>query len=712
MPEPFDPNRYSTAALRQVQYKVVTNDYLLQLQQQCAAIGLSPAGGLNVPKTTPVLEPVSRYPYEPVADVAGRDNKSVSGSNVPGGYAVQTKTSNLTQCPNGVGDNEMSCWLMSSGENIFARHNNLNMQDMPGEKEPTIIYGPESDFMKLTGFKASRDYAVVDESLYHQPVLPSELRVATGIMVNSYTGQAYETFEDDVPPPNTNRQTWEPYQMQHTNPKLVALQGGYDSSQPYVHKVEVAEDQYGPDAGRNVFGEQLYADRVRVELEQRNTAQTFNNRDGQYSIEPAWDKRPMGFVGQVFAPRYFPYLPATERSLVNTADPFRVMDWSETSKQDAWAPPNMELGHFGRRDREASGTGRDADSLRERFGAASTDHLSGPRAYDMVMGPRAYDMVMGPRALSGDEIIVGQHGEAVAVSMVPAQTWGPNARYSYEEMGVPTRVLQRLEAPQPFYNPQSDMGVNEHQINLVQRDMEYSQYKPDRSFAGSMAAPEMSYAVPQAGTGNWELGERQRYIPDRAQPVIRPQGFDPPLGTLDVTGAHLPQERQRYMHDAEASLYRTQVDFLPFEVQGRTLPDHAVVRADTSETQTATGPLYFEDVHSRPIDSFDRDMVARRFQEGAEMRSVMGNDAFGGDYRGAGFGDGGANSYLADQSCCPETEYIRPAAYEAFMTANNTVAFNNSGFGTGNLALPSNTMNFYNDDLQGPSFARDIVMVA
>ena len=295
----------------------------------------------------------------------------------PSGPVIESKTSNLITCPNADGDVSLGCWLFSSDNDRFARKN-LEQDTMPGEAEPSDIKVVPGNWLELAGSTASPgNYSTVTPELYNTETMASEQRIFTGIMMNSNTGQLYETYEDDVPPPNTDRKRLLPEQMSNQNPKVTALSGGWDPSMPTRHKVEVLEVEYGADAGRNPWGPQLYASAIRDLAEQKDVRQQFNNRNGFVPVEPAWDRRAVGFVGYVSAYRGTPHMPPTQREAQPIPDTFdetvRNIDFPG---MDVPAPPDMMIGgSFG--SREDPRQNRGAPAVLSGGSLAAVNHAPG-----------------------------------------------------------------------------------------------------------------------------------------------------------------------------------------------------------------------------------------------------------------------------------------------------------------------------------------------
>ena len=329
---PYNPHAYSPASAG-----VRNFGFLARTTNEITSAENTPVRTVTVPQQPGISHDVLRD----VAPNADDTNRAIAQTTE--GPVIYSKTSNLISCPNAEGEVSLGCWLMSSDNDRFARKN-LEVDAMPGEAEPAEIMVVPGNWMDLAGTTASPGtYSTVSSDLYNTETLNSEQRIFTGVMMNSNTGQLYETYEDDVPPPNTDKPRLLPEQMTIQNPKVTALSGGWDPSMPARHKVEVPEVLYGDDAGRNIWGPQLYATAIRDLAEQRDVRQQFNNRNGFVPVEPAWDKRAVGFVGYVSAYRGTPHMPPTQREARNGADTFNRTVTNIDSVIDVPAPVNMDL---------------------------------------------------------------------------------------------------------------------------------------------------------------------------------------------------------------------------------------------------------------------------------------------------------------------------------------------------------------------------------
>jgi hypothetical protein len=309
---PYNPHAYNQAGLiRSVQtnYGFANVNSIENTDPITVTVPENPSNKLDYLENPP-----------PNADDTSRQIQAITSNPV-----IQSNSSNLISCPNADGDVSLGCWLFSSENDRFMRKN-LEVDAMPAEKQPSDIMVVPGNWMDLAGTTASPgNYSTVTPELYNTEILDSEQRIFTGLMMNSNTGQLYETYEDDVPPPDTDKKRLLPEQMSNQNPIVTALSGGWDPSMPTRHKVEVLEVEYGQDAGRNIWGPQLYATAIRDLAEQRDVRQQFNNRNGFVPIEPAWDRRAVGFVGHVSAYRGTPHMPPTQREARSNPDTFHTM---------------------------------------------------------------------------------------------------------------------------------------------------------------------------------------------------------------------------------------------------------------------------------------------------------------------------------------------------------------------------------------------------
>jgi len=250
------------------------------------------------------------------------DNRSVyvpSAQTYGGETAIVRESNGSNLCP----PTDACAAGMLIGANIVSQdggvysHRKLNMTREPGTRVDEVYVQRAAVGDYATSNAAgnvqhhTQPYGNYAPALYDSPTLDSERRISTGVMMNAWTGQMYETFESDLPPPNTDK-SLTPGQFERTNPKLVAMKGGRDPNRDYQSKRELCQRIPGDDGGGNVFGDALYADRRRENMQQRANRTVFMNRGGDVSVQAAWDRKPVGFVGYQRAYNFMPYLRPTQ----------------------------------------------------------------------------------------------------------------------------------------------------------------------------------------------------------------------------------------------------------------------------------------------------------------------------------------------------------------------------------------------------------------
>ena len=165
------------------------------------------------------------------------------------------------------------------------------------------------------------DVACYSKRLYHTPCDSTKNVISTGILRNPYTGDVFETFENQLPPPNTNKGEIPTFQLKQINPRLLHLSGGYNHHHPPPRKKEHMGEVFKPTdilGGANVWGSQLYDTEVRNKLQMLASRDLYNNRDGLLVGEPSMiGEKPAGFIGHVPITSFRPYIPPTQELELN-----------------------------------------------------------------------------------------------------------------------------------------------------------------------------------------------------------------------------------------------------------------------------------------------------------------------------------------------------------------------------------------------------------
>lgn len=220
----------------------------------------------------------------------------------------------------------MGCSITGDGEALFytGRQAVNHFRPLPGWNTPPIganpivISEPNRKHTQNQNEFITPMFDHYDANLYKTPYDRTENLISTGILMNPYNGNLFETFEKQLPPPQTNKYVIPKDQFKRTNPQLVWLNGGIDPNNLPPSKREVMQDVPGPDGGPNVWGTQLYAGSVNDRVKEYSKAEIWNNRNGIYSCEPGFPKEaPAGYVGLQPVLRGIPYLPPTQRTTID-----------------------------------------------------------------------------------------------------------------------------------------------------------------------------------------------------------------------------------------------------------------------------------------------------------------------------------------------------------------------------------------------------------
>jgi hypothetical protein len=198
----------------------------------------------------------------------------------------------------------MGCNIVSSGEDQYA-HRMTYMNNWFNEDNGEILIQPPKTIQ-------SKYIGSYSDELFKTPIDNTENKISTGIMTNPYTGEMYETFENAMPPPNTDKYI-PADRFEMANPKLLQMFGGVNDHAPKPKKKEVCLDVPGTDFGNNVWGDQLYEEERRKRMFEIVNRELWNSRNGDYSTTSSVAKeKPAGFVGVQQMYRALPYLPPTQ----------------------------------------------------------------------------------------------------------------------------------------------------------------------------------------------------------------------------------------------------------------------------------------------------------------------------------------------------------------------------------------------------------------
>lgn len=275
----------------------------------------------NVQRSTGGVPAAPRFVglAEPQFSRRATDQSTQLGGNVPGGFVMQG--TNRVACTAGMEDlrgrRPIGAGILSSGEQVWAARNLASTSDTSAV-QPAEIAVADTDFFKKNA--SSQTWGAFTDDAFNTQSRQHTLdnRVLTGVLVNTNTGEMAETYVDEIPPPDRDR-SLPPSEVNKPHRALIAHQGGIDFNNPLRQKSEVQANLPAVNAGRNVWGDQLYADERRQRMTQYTNADIWGNRNGMYSTEPQWDRHPTGYEGFVNRVRWTPYAPPTQRGRTDLA---------------------------------------------------------------------------------------------------------------------------------------------------------------------------------------------------------------------------------------------------------------------------------------------------------------------------------------------------------------------------------------------------------
>lgn len=142
-----------------------------------------------------------------------------------------------------------------------------------------------------------------------------DTRRSTGLLIDPYTNAVFETFEEEMPPPNADY-TIPPDQLRLVNPKLLWQQGGYDRNCPPKPRTQTVSPGAPVSGGSStVYDNAALVEERGRQMYKRFAPNLLRNRNG-FLPEGGFvrDRYPVGFVGQQNMLRFYPHLPTTQRT--------------------------------------------------------------------------------------------------------------------------------------------------------------------------------------------------------------------------------------------------------------------------------------------------------------------------------------------------------------------------------------------------------------
>lgn len=369
-------------------------------------------------------------------------------------------------------------------------------------------------------------YQQVSEQAFKPMV---ETRISTGVMVNPWDGSMYETFEEGMFVPDFKKdQSLSRADLAKTSSKLVAMQGGYDNNNPPPRKVELPEsDVQGPDAGRNPWGEQIYAQPLGSLQQHYIKRDLFFSRNDEVPVQPLDDKQSMNYIGYNENVRFTPHLTPTQRG--RKPDPH---EWKGGPDLGSATPDGAETrvlgpGEFSKRRHEnpfSCGPARAMTVSREDseavpFGAMRDDFGNTARA-----SQEGFRRLSGAQGEHGDETLYRQAEQAKIRARFgeSEDTRGLYFRNLYRD---DARFVHGNEKYDPYRAADKEAWTRSALKNpVIQRDEAGSYVRPEdrqdplRKTRSDYEKRSIQYALVD-GTENFEEGTWNQSQKDRPDPV-------------------------------------------------------------------------------------------------------------------------------------------------------------------------------------------------
>jgi hypothetical protein len=198
----------------------------------------------------------------------------------------------------------LGCWLVSQPGTMWPVRQDLKVDTIPLQARTAIA----SACVAPIGCGSA---ALYDPESFMSPIETSQPVVATGSLINTYTGEVSDLFEDAMPPPDNGRDAGDAVrERKQAQRRLMAANGNVNASH---HKREQQTPIQPGDAGvvTQLANFQINAD-VATEFNERANRDLFFNRNELAPTELEMTRNPFGFEGYNNRVRINPYLLPTQ----------------------------------------------------------------------------------------------------------------------------------------------------------------------------------------------------------------------------------------------------------------------------------------------------------------------------------------------------------------------------------------------------------------
>ena len=216
-----------------------------------------------------------------------------------GGHQELTNAAAAQSEPHSLG-----CWLVSQPGSLYPVRQQL--------KQDTIPLAARVQIAACNAPLNCRGTAALYEpESFMNPIETTQPVIATGSLLNTYTGEVTELFEDAMPPPDNGRDAGDAVrERKQAQRRLMAAEGNVNAS----HRKREQQDPIQPgDAGvaTQLANFQISAD-VATEWNERANRDLFFNRNELVPTELEMTRNPFGFEGYNNRLRINPYLLPTQ----------------------------------------------------------------------------------------------------------------------------------------------------------------------------------------------------------------------------------------------------------------------------------------------------------------------------------------------------------------------------------------------------------------
>jgi len=198
----------------------------------------------------------------------------------------------------------LGCWLVSQPGVMVPVRQNLKVDTIPLQARVAIA----SACVAPMGCGSA---ALYDPESFMSPIETSQPVIATGSLINTYTGEVSDLFEDAMPPPDNGRDAGDAVrERKQAQRRLMAAEGNVTAAH---HKREQQNPIQPGDAGvaTQLANFQINAD-VATESNERACRDLFFNRNELAPTELEMTRNPFGFEGYNNRVRINPYMLPTQ----------------------------------------------------------------------------------------------------------------------------------------------------------------------------------------------------------------------------------------------------------------------------------------------------------------------------------------------------------------------------------------------------------------